>query len=120
MRKPFLRSAVHTFADREAALALGREAAERLAASDPTVTRVLVFGSFAREDYTVKSDLDLLVILSSSDKPRRERVPGVLDAMPPYPVDVFPFTEAELEAARREGDPFVLRALREGIEVFRR
>ena len=61
MRKPFSRSAVHTFADRTGALALARETAARLAAACPAVTRVVLFGSYARNDYTVKSDLDLLI-----------------------------------------------------------
>jgi len=120
MRKPFSRSAVHVFADREQALALAREAAARLAAAHEAVTRVLLFGSFARDDFTVKSDLDLLVVLSSSDRPRAARLDDLLEALPVYPIDVFAYTEAELRAASDDGDAFLLRALREGIEVYRR
>jgi predicted nucleotidyltransferase len=120
MRKPFSRSAVHIFADRADALALAREAAANLAARCPEVTRVLLFGSYARNDYTLKSDLDLLVVLSSCDRGQPARLTGFLPDLPVYPIDVFPYTEAELDAAARTGDPFVKRALSEGIEVFRR
>jgi len=120
MQKPFSRSVGHIFADRERALALAREAAHRLAAAHPSVTRVLLFGSFARGDYTVKSDLDLLVVFSACELERRERVRELLGSLPAYPIDLFPYTESELSAAAREGDPFLTRALEEGLEVFRR
>jgi predicted nucleotidyltransferase len=120
MRRPFSRSAVHTFADRGRALALARDAAARLAAACPAVTRVLLFGSYARDDYTLKSDLDLLIVLSRSDTVRAARVTEFLAHLPVYPIDVFPYTEEELQSAALAGDPFVTRALREGMEVFRR
>jgi predicted nucleotidyltransferase len=86
-----------------------------MAAERPEVLRVVLFGSFAREDYGARSDIDLLVVLKSSDRPFAERVADFLRFIPPYPTDVFPFTLAEIEQRTASGDPFLTRALAEGI-----
>src|SRR5207248_1372788 len=62
-----------------------------------------------------RSEIDLLVVLKSSDRPLAERVADFLRFIPPYPTDVFPFTLAEIEQRTASGDPFLTRALAEGI-----
>jgi hypothetical protein len=58
--------------------------------------------------------------LKSSHVPIRERIAGFLEECSGYPTDVFPLTEAELELRLRNGDPFWMQALRDGIECYRR
>jgi predicted nucleotidyltransferase len=94
--------------------------AARIAANHPEVRRIILFGSFARQDFGVHSDLDLLIVLSSSDVPVRERIAEFLEECSVYPTDVFPLTEAELDARLQSGDPFWTQAVREGIECYRR
>ncbi|MBI4473152.1 MAG: nucleotidyltransferase domain-containing protein [Acidobacteria bacterium] len=84
------------------------------------MTRILLFGSFSRGDYTARSDMDLLIVLRTADLPVRDRIEEFLKYCSEFPTDVFPLTEAELEARLKDSDPFWVRALREGIECYRR
>ena len=84
------------------------------------INRIVLFGSFAREDFGVHSDLDLLIVLNSSALPIRERVSEFLEECSIYPTDVFPLTQAELDERLQGGDPFWTQALREGIECYKR
>jgi predicted nucleotidyltransferase len=79
-----------------------------------------LFGSAARRDFGVRSDLDLLILLQSSDLPIRERIGEFLKECSEYPTDVFPLTEAELESRLLAGDPFWVQAVREGVECYSR
>jgi hypothetical protein len=57
-----LHSSVHRWPDADAVVAAARRWAEQLAAHAPQVVAVGVFGSYARGDVGVRSDLDLIVI----------------------------------------------------------
>jgi len=92
----------------------------RLAADHPEVETVIVFGSLASGTPVPGSDVDLVVVLTDSDRRFIDRIPTFLPAHFPVPVDVFPYTRAEVERMTREGSPFVKRALREGMTLFER
>jgi predicted nucleotidyltransferase len=94
--------------------------AARIAANHPEVRRVVLFGSFARGNFSARSDIDLLIVLKSSDLPVRERIPEFLSDCSAYPTDVFPLTEAELDLLLRDSDPFWMQVVREGIECYSR
>lgn len=97
---------------------MARATAARMAERHPEISRVVLFGSFSREDFTARSDMDLLVILKSSNMPIRERIAEFLKDCADYPTDVFPLTEDELRARLRDLDPFWTRAINEGIRVL--
>lgn len=118
MRGPFSSSARTRFVDHDDVLEIARGTARRIAAAHPEVLRILLFGSFARGDYGARSDLDLLIVLKESDKPASERLGDFLQYVPAYPTDMFPVTEAEIAARLQEGDPFLARALNEGILLY--
>jgi len=118
MQSPFLSSAGSRFVDRDEILHLARETAARIAARHPEVLKVLLFGSFAREDYGTRSDLDFLVILRHSDEPLRERIERFLADAPAYPTDMLVYTEQELQARISGGDAFLTRATNESIQLF--
>ncbi len=84
------------------------------------IERIVVFGSLARDEAVPGSDVDLLIILKESSIPILERIPRYAPNHFPVGVDVFPYTEDELEIKLKDGDFFVKRALKEGIELFRR
>lgn len=88
-----------------------------MAARHSDVTRLL-FGSFARGDFSARSDMDLAIILKSSNKPLRDRIADFLRDCPAYPTDVFPLTEEELNSQLQERNPFWIRALAEAIECY--
>jgi hypothetical protein len=82
------------------------------------VSRVLVFGSFARGDMHEYSDLDLLLIGDFDQPPRlRERAVRELawELGVTTPLEVIACTPAELEAARQR--PFLAHVLEEAVEV---
>ena len=118
MRNPFFSSAAPKFVDRDEILGIARASARRIAAEYPSVSKIVLFGSFARGDYGWRSDLDLLVILETSEKPPSERIGEILSFVSAYPTDVFPYTIAEIQSRLSEGDPFLSRALSEGIILY--
>jgi predicted nucleotidyltransferase len=74
--------------------------AARLFDLHPNIAEIVVFGSFERGTWAPGSDLDVLVILSSSDRPVHERVVELLPGAFPVGLDLFPFTRAELVQRR--------------------
>ena len=95
-----------------------RAAVTALVEAHPEIEEVHLFGSLARGDMTPRSDADLLVILREASDPPRDRIPRYLPDHTPVPVDVFPFTRAEIEARRREGDRFLTRVFTEAIRLY--
>ena len=79
-----------------------RQAADEYAADlllqHPEVEEIVVFGSFEKGNYAPGSDLDVFILLSASDKPRRERVGDFMPTGFPIPLDIFPLTRDEVAA----------------------
>lgn len=109
-----------TYFDREGVRRAVDEHVRALAARHPELEEAILFGSVARGTPVPGSDVDLLLVLSESDRPFRDRIPLFLPGAFPVGVDVFPYTRAELTRMTAEGNRFVLDALRDGIPVFRR
>ncbi len=118
MQNPFWNSAGPRFVDRDEVLSLARETARRIAARHSGVVKILLFGSFARADYGIHSDLDLLVIVNNSERPVRERLEDFLEDAPVYPTDVIVYTEQELQSRLSEDSGFLFRAVREAIQLY--
>lgn len=97
--------------DRGELLRILRERIARLGAKLPLV-RVVLFGSYARERYTVRSDVDLLVIYRGEPRPDAyaltKRELGVPRLEPHL------YTEAEYEAVAST----VGRMVRDGITLL--
>lgn len=68
---------------------------ERLRAEHPEVERVIWFGSRVNGLPTPGSDVDLCIVITSSNKSRRDRMPDYLPVGFPVGVDLFIFTTAE-------------------------
>ena len=68
----------------------------RLLTARPDVDEIVVFGSFERGNYAPGSDLDVFIVLSGSGQPVRERIGDLLPGPFPVPMDVFPYTRAEM------------------------
>ncbi len=62
----------------------------------PEVVTVVLFGSMATNRYAPGSDVDLLVVISGSDKSFRNRIQDYLPKKFPVGLDVFPYTEDEV------------------------
>lgn len=100
-----LNSSVLKWPDRATVHEAAEEWAHRLCREEPRVRRVGYFGSYARGDWGVGSDLDLVVIVSESERPFETRGTA-LDTSPlPVPADVLVYTPDEwatLEGRMRE------------------
>lgn len=106
--------------DREAAAEAVREAARRLADREPSVVRVVLFGSLADGTATAASDADVMIELADSDLRLLDRPPHYLDVFAHLglPVDLFVYTTSELRAA--DPPPVARNALRAGLTLFER
>ena len=108
-----------TYFDKQAVWEALRKYLEQVEREYPEVGKVILFGSLARGEGVPGSDIDLLIILrESTSTPILERIPKYMPLCFPVGVDVFAYTEQELEEMKRQGNPFVRKVLEEGIEVF--
>jgi uncharacterized protein len=77
------------------------------------------FGSYARDDWGVGSDLDLLLIVAASELPFTRRGLAFDTLSLPVPADLVVYTEVEWRRLLEEGNPFVCRLERETVWVRR-
>lgn len=107
------------FLDRDRVVDELKRIALALAGEFPNVLEVRLFGSLARGNYAPGSDADVLIILREDARPMLDRIPDFLRRFwdVSVPVEVFPYTGAELEGMRRRGISFVNSIDREGIRL---
>jgi len=120
MRNGSSSSASSIYREPGAILQALRELAQAAVRRHRQLERVTLFGSLARGDYGLYSDADLLLVLKESEHRRYfDRIPEFIDdfLQAPVPVDLFPYTEGELERMRRDGNPLITRILSEGVVV---
>lgn len=90
-----LRSSVLRWPDTRAVDGAARRWAEDILAARSDVLRIGYFGSYARGDWGVGSDLDILVIVGESPHPFEARGLMFDTTTLPVPVDLLVYTEAE-------------------------
>jgi len=74
--------------------------AEKVTRDRPEVVRIGFFGSYARGDWGVGSDLDLIIILADSRQPFELRPSGFNTLELPVPTDVLVYTQEEWQAMK--------------------
>ena len=104
--------------DRRKAIETIRKAIRAVQQRCPEVDRAILVGSLARGDAVPGSDADVLLVLRDTALPFRDRLPRYLPRGVGMSVDVFAYTRAELEGMRESSNPFLARALREGMDLF--
>lgn len=111
-------SSVLRWPDRAAVeAALGRWAREE-AARRSGLLRLGVFGSYARGDAGVGSDLDLVAVVEGSDEPfERRSVSWDLHGLP-VPAELLVYTDEEWRRLLAEGSRFALTLEREARWLF--
>ena len=92
------------------------EYAERLRARHPEIERIIWFGSWVTGRPTPGSDVDLCLILRSSDKQRRNRVADFLPVGFPVGIDLFPYTREEFDRLA-DNSPGWMRAILSGKDL---
>lgn len=93
-----LRSPVLTWPDARAVDQAARRWARQVASARPEVRRIGYIGSYARGDWGVGSDLDLLVIVASADQPFGRRPTGWDLTDLPVPAEALIYTEDEWQS----------------------
>jgi len=96
-----------------------REWVEQQIGIYPELMCVGYFGSYARGDWGVGSDLDLLLIVDQVEQEYLERSKCWDTSLLPVPVDLFVYTVDEWEALC-EGESFFRQVRREIVWVFRK
>ncbi|MEJ5339389.1 MAG: nucleotidyltransferase domain-containing protein [Aquificaceae bacterium] len=74
-----------------------REWAHKVRSEHPEVLRVGYFGSYARGNWGVGSDVDLLLVVSESKEPFIRRPLAFDTTELPVPADLLVYTEGELD-----------------------
>ena len=105
-----LHSPVLKWPDREAVLAAARQWAQDLRSRDARVARIGCFGSYARGDEGVGSDLDFVVIVRAGESDCRFGV-----SRPPVPADVIVFDEPHWAGLRGEPTGIARTIAREAV-----
>ena len=81
--------------------------------------RIILFGSYANGRPTPDSDVDLLVILETTQKPAERQVAVSRLIRPrPFPVDILTRTPQEIEESLRKQDPFIQEILAQGKVLY--
>ena len=109
-----------TWFDKQAVWRAVEAYAAALAARHPDIEEIRVFGSLVNGTPVPGSDVDVLIVLSGSDRPFLDRIPTYLPGEFPCPVDVFPYTRAEIARMTAGGNTLIAAALREGRTIFKR
>lgn len=97
-----LTSSVLTWPDARTVQQAARRWAEEAAQQRPEVLRVGYFGSYARGDWGVGSDLDLIVVVQHAAEPFMPRATRWDTTGLPVPADVLVYTVDEWRAVRPE------------------
>jgi predicted nucleotidyltransferase len=108
-------SSVLKWPDRASVASALESWARREAPGHPGLVRLGYFGSYARGDWGVGSDVDLIAIVETSDTPfeRRALDWSLLDL--PVPAQMVVYTRAEWERLRSEGGRFARTIDREAV-----
>ena len=83
--------------------------------------RIILFGSYAYGNPTENSDLDLLVVIKSSNLPRYKRAREIrkhLWGVTDIPKDILVYTEEEIEEWKEVEEAFITKVLREGRILY--
>jgi len=79
-----------------------RRWAKQLGHSRPEVLRIGYFGSYARGDWGVGSDLDLIIIVAASDREFVQRAVGWDTTPLPVPADLLVYTQTEWQTLEQQ------------------
>jgi len=98
-----LSSSVLRWPDAQTIVAALHSWAEKVARERRAVRRIGYFGSYARGDWGVGSDLDLVIVVESSEQPFERRAAAWDTSGLPVPTDVLVYTEAEWRSLIQQG-----------------
>ena len=114
----FLNSSVLVWPDRVQVDRAMRQWAANASKARPQLQRLGYFGSYARGDWGVGSDLDLVAVVTSAEEPFDRRA-LTWDLTPlPVPAEILVYTEPEWRALEAQGSRFFRTLAQEAVWVF--
>ena len=115
-RRRFLNSVVIRSINPDQIREAVRSFADQIRQNHPEIERVIWFGSWVTGLPVPGSDVDLCIIVKSSNKPPRERVSDFLPVGFPTGIDLFIYTKNEFERLR-QSSPGWYTAITSGLEI---
>jgi len=96
-----------------------REWAKEEAKKHPELLQLGYFGSYARGDWGVGSDLDLVAVVKESSEPFERRNLSWDMSSLPVPADLLVYTETEWSNLQKKGGRFAATLNRETVWVYK-
>lgn len=112
-----LHSSVLKWPDKQTVDQAVRVWAQRLGHLNPEILGIAYFGSYARGDWGVGSDLDVVVLISTCNRPFEGRGRAFDTRELPVPTDILVYTVEEWRKLKRE-QPFLRRVLDEAVWAY--
>ena len=96
-----------------------RQIAQTVKKNHSKVEEIFLFGSYAQGNAALRSDADILVVLSRDSRPMMKRLDEFILAFldGPSPVDVLVYTRQEINAEIKRGNRFLKQAV-QGIKLI--
>ena len=120
MPRIFFPSSDPTFLDEEKIVSELRELSLKISKKNGKIKRIYLFGSYAESNACLRSDADILIVVSQDERPMMDRLDEFMlefaDAS--VPVDVLVYTEEELERAISEKNRFLTKIAESGLILF--
>jgi predicted nucleotidyltransferase len=101
-----LNSSVLKWPDKNTVITAARKFARQEAAARQELKKLGVFGSYARNDWGVGSDLDLVAVIEISERPFHERPLDWDLTHLPVPAEILVYTVQEWDRVLNRGDRF--------------
>ncbi len=112
-----LNSVVFKWPNREQVISAARRWASDLRREDPEVESILCIGSYARNDWGVGSDLDVIVLLSDTSLSPVQRHARYYPQGLPVPADLWVYTRPEWEDLSTQAPHLWRRLQREMLDL---
>jgi hypothetical protein len=91
-----------------------------MVAQHPDTLRIGYIGSYARGDWGVGSDLDVLILVSRCEHPFAQRATAWDTTTLPVPTDVWVYTRDEWASMAAQGSRFYREAMQQAVWVYQR
>lgn len=113
-----LNSSILKWPDKQAVHEAARDWAENEGAEHDNILAIGCFGSYARDDWGVGSDLDLIIILKNSDKTFEQRPLKWDLTRLPVPAEAIFYTQAEWRSLLDQKSRFAVRLADETVWLY--
>ena len=94
------------------------KAARKIRNDHKSILKILLFGSFAKGNYTPLSDIDILIVVESTDTPFLNRKEAYHCYFPvPFDVNILVYTAREYDNMLSSGNLFLSSILQHAVDL---